>query len=365
MESIVVNTSVDTYPVIVGNNAKSEIPNIIESLSPSKILIVTDTAVDSLYGEELFTILAAKWPTFKFVIKSGEASKSFESFYELHTYALEQELDRKSVIIAFGGGVVGDLTGFVAATYMRGIPFIQVPTTLLAHDSAVGGKVAINHPEGKNMIGAFYQPKAVVYDTSYLKSLPESELRSGFAEVIKHSLIRSNSLYQFLYKEIKLLKHLSTEHLQKVILEGIQIKADVVSKDEKELGLRAILNFGHTLGHAVEAEAGYGKLSHGDSIAIGMIFATWLSNKKINANLPYKQLKTWFSSLGFPTVIPSEYKTEQLISRMKKDKKAKSNQITMILLEQIGNTSMVKFTEQELLALLDEWRAIERGDKLD
>ncbi|MGN7939799.1 3-dehydroquinate synthase [Virgibacillus sp. 6R] len=365
MQSITVKTSVDSYPVIVGHNVKQEIPNVLKKLSPSKVLIVTDSSIDSLYGGDIFSLVSNEWETSKYVIPSGEASKSFEMFYELHTFALEKELDRKSVIIAFGGGVVGDLTGFVAATFMRGIPFIQVPTTLLAHDSAVGGKVAINHPEGKNMIGAFYQPKAVIYDTLYLQSLPESEMRSGFAEVIKHSLIRSESLYHYLISEIKLIDDITEQHLQRMILEGIQIKADVVSKDEKELGLRAILNYGHTLGHAVEAEAGYGKLSHGDSVAIGMLFATWLSNKKLNANLPYEELKAWFKGIGFPINIPESHSTEQLINKMKKDKKTKSKQITMILLKSIGITTEEKFSDDELYSLLTEWRMKERSGILD
>jgi 3-dehydroquinate synthase len=365
MESILINTSEESYPVIVGHDVIKQIPNLIRSLSPSKILVVTDTNVDRLYGDHLVDLVGGEWKTYKYVIKSGEAAKSFDMFYELHTFALQNELDRKSVIIAFGGGVVGDLTGFVAATYMRGIPFIQVPTTLLAHDSAVGGKVAINHPEGKNMIGAFYQPKAVVYDSTFLQSLPTNEMRSGFAEVIKHSLIRSESLYQFLFKEIRHLDDITSDKLQRMILEGIQIKADVVSKDEKELGLRAILNFGHTLGHAIEAEAGYGKLSHGDCIAIGMLFATWLSNKTLNLSLPYNDIKAWFKEIGFPTEVPSDQTTEQLINKMKKDKKTKSNQLTFILLKDIGVTTSAIFSGEELYDLLDEWRADERGEKLD
>ncbi|MGM0873993.1 MAG: 3-dehydroquinate synthase [Bacillota bacterium] len=365
MKSILINTTDATYPVLVGNDVIKELSNLLKSLSPSKVLVVTDTNVDQLYGDVLVDLVGQEYVTYKYVIKSGEAAKSFDMFYELHSYALKQELDRKSVIIAFGGGVVGDLTGFVAATYMRGVPFLQVPTTLLAHDSAVGGKVAINHPEGKNMIGAFYQPKAVVYDSTFLQSLPTNEMRSGFAEVIKHSLIRSESLYQFLFSEIRHLDDITTDKLQRMILEGIQIKADVVSKDEKELGLRAILNFGHTLGHAIEAEAGYGKLSHGDCVAIGMLFATWLSNKTLNLTLPYHEIKTWFKEIGFPTEVPITHSTDQLINKMKKDKKTKANQLTMILLEDIGVTTSAVFSEEELYSLLDEWRAEERGEKVD
>lgn len=363
MKSIIINTTDTSYPVIVGENAISELQEILKNLAPSKVLVVTDTNVNRLYGDDLIEKVSPLWTTIKYVINSGEEAKSFDVFYELQTFALQQQLDRKSVIIAFGGGVVGDLTGFVAATYMRGVPYIQVPTTLLAHDSAVGGKVAINHPEGKNMIGAFYQPKAVVYDSQFLQSLPSEEMRSGFAEVIKHSLIRSESLYQFLVTEIRHLNDIRTDRLQHMILEGIQIKADVVSKDEKELGLREILNFGHTLGHAVEAEAGYGKLSHGDCVAIGMLFATWLSNKTLHINLPYHELRTWFRSIGFPIEVPDSHTTDQLIAKMVKDKKTKSNQIKMILLKNIGVTTSATFSKDELSSLLNEWRIQERGEE--
>lgn len=359
MKSVNIKTTDSEYPVLVGENVIDEITYILNDLAPSKVMIVTDTNVDKLYGEDLFNKIDPLFPTYKYVMKSGEEAKSFDVFYELHTFALKQQLDRKSVILAFGGGVVGDLTGFVAATFMRGVPYIQIPTTLLAHDSAVGGKVAINHPEGKNMIGAFYQPKAVVYDSRFLQSLPAEELRSGFAEVIKHALIRSESLFQFLRKEIHDLSDVNNERLEKMILDGIKIKADVVSKDEKELGLREILNFGHTLGHAIEAEAGYGKLSHGDCVATGMLFATWLSMKSLNVSLPYTELKTWFKQIGFPTTIPDSQKTENLIKRMVKDKKTKANQIKMILLHKIGETTTLTFANEELHSLVNEWRSIE------
>ncbi len=361
MKSIEINTTDSKYPVLVGEEIINELTTILHDLAPSKVLLVTDTNVNQLYGDELANMISPHFTTLKYVIKSGEEAKSFDVFYELHTFALKQQLDRKSIIIAFGGGVVGDLTGFVAATFMRGVPYIQVPTTLLAHDSAVGGKVAINHPEGKNMIGAFYQPKAVVYDSQFLRSLPKEEMRSGFAEVVKHSLIRSESLYLFLRQEIHDLNDINTDRLQKMILEGIQIKADVVSKDEREQGLREILNFGHTLGHAIEAEAGYGKLSHGDCVATGMLFATWLSIKTLHVSLPYAELKTWFKQIGFPTEIPDTQDTEQLIEKMIKDKKTKANQIKMILLTKVGETTSLTFTKEELQSLINEWRTSEQG----
>ena len=198
--------------------------------------------------------------------------------------ALDFKLDRHSLILALGGGAVGDLSGFVAATFMRGIPFIQIPTTILAHDSAVGGKVAINHPAGKNMIGAFYQPEAVVYDIDFLKSLPEHEIRSGFAEVIKHGLIQDPSFYHWLKENILSIDMMiSDENLIHFLSRGVEIKSAIVEEDEKETGIRAYLNFGHTLGHAIEAELGYGKLTHGEAVVIGMLYALQLSEKYLKS----------------------------------------------------------------------------------
>ncbi|MFC0271603.1 3-dehydroquinate synthase [Metabacillus herbersteinensis] len=356
MEQVFIKTSTDPYTVFVGKNNLHQLQVLLKEISPSNVLVITDTNVNELYGDSLVNLLGESFVTHKYVIQSGEAAKSFETFYEVQTFALGHQLDRKSVIVAFGGGVVGDLAGFVAATYMRGIDYIQVPTTLLAHDSAVGGKVAINHPEGKNMIGAFFQPKGVVYDISLLSTLPANELRSGFAEVVKHALIKDEEFLHILINEIQALENLNEDQLQLMVLKGIRIKADVVSTDEKELGIRAILNFGHTLGHAIEAESGYGKLSHGDSVAIGMLFATWLSQKHLKANVPYEVLQQWFSKLGFPTDIPPTLSTDALVKRMQKDKKSHANQIQMILLKNIANTTSEVFTKEQMYSLIEKWR---------
>lgn len=361
MERVTIQTTSNRYDVLVGKELINELIALLQTVSPSKVLIVTDSVVDEHFGHAVLEAVNKHFTALKYVIKSGEASKSFETYYDVQTFALQQELDRKSAIIALGGGVVGDLAGFVAATFMRGIPYIQVPTTLLAHDSAVGGKVAINHPEGKNMIGAFYQPIGVLYDINYLSTLPIHEFRSGFAEVVKHSFIRNEELYHFLLENVRSLENVSDEALQHMIIEGIKVKAGVVSEDEKELGVREILNFGHTLGHAIEAEAGYGEISHGDGVAIGMLFAISLSKKLINEHLPYEQLKSWFKQLGFPTEVPTELSTEQLINRMKRDKKSLSNQIKMILLQSIGVTTSMVFTSDQLESYLSEWRQEEQS----
>src|SRR5690606_6294122 len=273
MDQLTISTKSKTYPMYIGTDILGQLPQVIKDTcqSVSKVLVISDEAVADIYLEKVISILHQQYDKpLSFIIPAGESAKSFDMYYQCQTYALEQGLDRSSVILALGGGVVGDLAGFVAATFMRGIPFIQIPTTLLAHDSAVGGKVAINHELGKNMIGAFHQPNAVLYDIDLMKSLPKIELRSGFAEVIKHGLIWDPDFYNWLTEEITSLDDLQGEKLQYAVLKGVSVKAKVVSEDEQEKGLRAILNFGHTLGHAIEAESGYGKITHGDGVAIGM-----------------------------------------------------------------------------------------------
>lgn len=286
------------------------------------------------------------------MIPSGEASKSFQNYYEIQSFALEKGLDRKSLVIALGGGVVGDLAGFVAATYMRGIPFIQVPTTLLAHDSSVGGKVAINHPLGKNMIGAFYQPEAVIYDTATLLTLPDREWRSGLAEVIKHGFIRSQSFYDWLRDEIKSFSDVQGSRAQDLLRQSISIKATIVKEDEKEANVRAYLNFGHTLAHAIEAKLGYGKITHGEAVVIGMIFALKVSEQYYGIALDIKDILRWLKTYHYQLEIPSTLNIDDLIDAMKKDKKSANGKINMVLLKQIGDVELVSVPEDLLRQVL-------------
>ncbi|WNF31951.1 3-dehydroquinate synthase [Aeribacillus composti] len=359
MEQMMIQTKSRPYPVFLGDGIIDNVGEWLLSVcnNPSKILIITDQTIKDLYGGKLESVLKAfDLDVLTCVVPSGEQSKSFETYYKCLTFALENNLDRESVIIAFGGGVVGDLAGFVAATFMRGIPFIQVPTTLLAHDSAVGGKVAINHPLGKNMIGAFHQPHAIIYDTQFLKTLPLLEIRSGFAEVVKHGFINDRSFVENLMKTIHSLNHVTSEQLQWFIRKGIEVKAEIVAEDERETGKRAFLNFGHTLGHALEAELGYGKISHGDAVACGMLFALWLSEKIFRKDFQYKSTKNWFNEIGFPVKIDENIQTESLLERMKKDKKTVHSQIRFVLLEDIGNPVLKTFDTHTLYSFLNEWR---------
>lgn len=353
METLTITTSSKTYPLYIGNGIRFELQAFINALETefSSVLIITDSNVAPLFLDDIKTSLPDFNNIYSYVVPGGEEAKSFSVFYECLTFALEQELDRKSLVIALGGGVVGDLAGFVAATYMRGIAFIQMPTTILAHDSSVGGKVAINHPLGKNMIGAFYQPEAVIYDTDMLLTLPEEQWRSGFAEVIKHALIWDTSFYEWLQAEIHSLADLRGEKLQYALAKGISVKAQVVGQDEKESGIRAYLNFGHTLAHAIEAELGYGTMSHGDAVAIGMLFAIRVSEEYYNKDLELAKFRQWFNQYGFPE-IPKELDATALIQLMKKDKKAQKGSLRMVLMKNIGEVQTVKVADDFILDIL-------------
>jgi len=349
MQQVNIVASTKTYPVYIGNGAIRQLRSIVQETADkyTSIMIITDGTVakhhlDSFYKHTRLERIFEK------IVPSGEKAKTFDVYQDCLTSALENKLDRKSLIISFGGGAVGDLAGFVAATYMRGIRFMQVPTTILAHDSAVGGKVAINHQLGKNMIGAFHQPEAVVYDLDFLQTLPEHEVRSGFAEVIKHSLISDENFYFWLKEEIHSLDKMNDSQLLEFLTKGIEIKGSIVAEDERETGIRAFLNFGHTLGHAIEAEAGYGKVTHGEAVAIGMLFALQLSKQLLDLDFDVKAFKNWLNNLGYVTKIPTGLSSEQLLERMKQDKKTVNGAIRFVLLEKLGMPSLKEVEEKEL-----------------
>ncbi|MDM5331226.1 3-dehydroquinate synthase [Neobacillus sp. CF12] len=353
MESIHIQTSSKNYDVFVGKDILREISFFLKNHFPNltTILMITDETVGKIHLDKIVPLLS-EWDPVIFTAPSGEKAKTFEVYYNALSMALENHLDRKSVILAFGGGAVGDLSGFVAASFMRGIPFIQIPTTILAHDSAVGGKVAINHPQGKNMIGAFHQPEAVFYDLQLLNTLPEQEVRSGFAEVIKHALIYDLDFYHWLKKEIHHLDSLTSEQLFESLTKGIKIKNEFVSKDEKETGIRAYLNFGHTLGHAIESEMGYGNFTHGEAVMIGMIFALKLSNEVSGLSFKTEEFISWVQKLGYQTEIPSHLSIERLLSKMKQDKKSLGGSVKFVLLEQIGKPKLQELSDDFLLGQL-------------
>jgi len=356
METIHIQTESKNYDVFVGERVLSELPMFLSRQLPdlTRVYIITDETINRLHLNKLLPLLN-KWNPVVFTAPSGEKAKTFEVYYQALSAALENGLDRKSVILAFGGGAVGDLSGFVAATFMRGISFIQIPTTILAHDSAVGGKTAINHPQGKNMIGAFYQPEAVFYDLSLLKTLPDKEVRSGFAEVIKHSLIADLPFYQWLFENVRSFHGLTTDNLTKSIVKGIKVKNEFVSQDEKEAGVRAYLNFGHTLGHAIEAKMGYGKMTHGECVMIGMLFALNLSKELLGLSFDGGKFTQWIQLLGYDIRIPGHLTAAELLEAMKHDKKTIGESIRFVLLEQIGQPTLMELSDSFILEQLNNF----------
>jgi 3-dehydroquinate synthase len=356
METIQIHTESKNYNVFVGEGVRKELSSFLTNhfKDLTRILIITDETVAKLHLEKLLFDLKS-WDPIIFTAPGGEKAKTFDVYYAALSAALENRLDRKSVILSFGGGAVGDLSGFVAASFMRGIPFIQVPTTILAHDSAVGGKVAINHPLGKNMIGAFHQPEAVFYDLEFLKTLPAHEVRSGFAEVIKHALIEDSDFFDWLKDNVEDLQTLPMDLLSKSLIKGIKVKGKVVSQDERETGIRAYLNLGHTLGHAIESEMGYGNFTHGEAVMIGMIFALKLSKELLGLSFNLDEFIKWVESLGYESKIPGNLSYENLINKMKQDKKSVRNSIRFVLLEQLGQPALKEISETVLFEQLGSY----------
>lgn len=351
MESIQIKTSSKEYPIFIGDGIIEQLPLFIEKnfKRKPKIYLITDEVVSSLYSEVIkSSLIKHGFDVIVHAVPTGEKAKSFPVYEECLTVGLENKLDRDSLVLALGGGVVGDLAGFVAATYMRGIPYIQLPTTLLAHDSAVGGKVAINHPLGKNLVGCFYQPEAVFYDSSFLSTLPEKEWRSGFAELIKHALLCSKSFYDELRDRYTVISDLRSKSLAPYIKKGISVKADIVSEDEKEKGSRAFLNLGHTLAHAIEGAAGYGVVTHGEAVAFGMLFDLYLSIKYTNFQFDLQTFENWLRNLGYLQIPQEILSTDSLLPFMKLDKKNKQGSITMVLLNDFGNPTLQSYTDREL-----------------
>lgn len=350
METISIKTTHSTYPVYLGEGAIEKLPEQIKQLQPAvtSVMYIVDETVNKLHRQYIEAHLPNYVHIHWYVTPSGESAKTFEVYQEALGEALKFGLDRHSLIVACGGGATGDLAGFVAASFMRGIRFIQVPTTILAHDSSVGGKVAINHPMGKNMVGSFHQPSAVIYDVIFLASLPEREVRSGFAEVIKHALIGDPIWLTKLMEEIPSLMSIPLERLTECLKKGIEIKASIVEQDEKELGIRAHLNFGHTYGHAIEAWAGYGKWSHGESIMAGMIYALLLSKKINHLQFDLQRFVHWVTELGYETSPPAEASFDELLYLMLKDKKTIANEIRFVLLKKLGEPLVQKVNIEDL-----------------
>lgn len=345
--NIPVNAHSHSYEVKIGSG---NLPKAVQSLEETiakadRLIVFTDEHIWKIHKEKFTNDFP--YPFDVFVLPGGEACKTFDNYFAAQSYLLQQKCTRKSLLFAFGGGAVGDLTGFVAATFMRGVPFIQIPTTILAHDSAVGGKTAINHPLGKNMIGAFYQPECVIFDIDYLESLPNREVRSGMSEVIKHALISDEKWLQQLMSLPSILD-LSKEQLEKNLEQGIRVKANIVEQDEEEHSVRKYLNFGHTYGHAIEAASGFGKLAHGEAVMIGMIYALLLSERY--GEITHKFTKDFLQFAlrnDYPFEAVAKFTFNELLDYLMKDKKAEYGELQFVLLQKIGRPFVQKVSQDE------------------
>jgi 3-dehydroquinate synthase len=346
MEKIRVELAERSYNIHIGSGTIDGIGDRLGlfDLSP-KIAIVSNPTVLSLYGSRVSdSIQKAGFDLLTVTIPDGEEFKDLTQLQHIYDELLEYRLDRSSALIALGGGVIGDITGFAASTYMRGISYVQIPTTLLAQvDSSVGGKTGVNHTLGKNMIGTFWQPRIVWIDTDTLRTLPKRELLAGLAEVIKCGVIRDDNLFAFLEKNRVKILDLDSDVLSHVIERSCEIKAEVVSKDEREAGLRAILNFGHTIGHAIETVTGYTRFLHGEAVAIGMHFEARLAQMLgLLDSVHVKRIKTLLDACGLPSQLPSDIPVGELISSMKLDKKAVAGELKFVLPQKIGKVIMQK-----------------------
>lgn len=350
--SVNINKSEKSYPIIINDKPVSTIKDdIYTRLEGKKFLVIISEKVEKLYGKELGFDKSEK-----FILKDGEKEKNFKNYKKILERALKLQLTRKDTIIAIGGGVVGDLAGFAASTYMRGINFIQVPTTLLACvDSSVGGKTGIDTSFGKNLVGAFYQPDVVFINTNFLKTLDDRQFKTGMGEVVKYAFIEKScrcneelNLTNFLSENTEKIITRDLSTLEKLIEICVKLKISVVEKDEKESGLRKILNFGHTYGHAVEKITNYKKFTHGEAIVKGMEFAFKLAEKKNIIDKNYKFFADdVIKKFGFKAI--PDYPLEKMINLMKMDKKAEFEYITFILPTDYSTVEEYKFTEKDLL----------------
>jgi 3-dehydroquinate synthase len=348
-----------SYPILIGRGLLDDGALLTRHINSGgnrgKVAIVTNTTVAPLYLDKVVAPLrAAGRDVVTIILPDGEEFKNWHSLNLVFDALLAAKCDRQTTLVALGGGVIGDLTGFAASSYMRGVPFVQIPTTLLAQvDSSVGGKTGINHPLGKNMIGAFYQPRVVIADTATLDTLPARELSAGLAEVIKHGAILDAPFFDWIEANIGKLVGRDHDALAYAIARSCEIKSDVVKRDEREGGLRAVLNFGHTFGHAIEAGMGYGAWLHGEAVGCGMVMAADLSRRLGLIDIAaVERMRALVAAAGLPVVAP-DLGLARWIELMEVDKKNEGGAIKFILLKPLGSPSVAGAPREQLLATLD------------
>lgn len=338
METLQVSLGARSYPIYIGQNLLSQVNLLKSHIRGKSVCIVTNDTVAPLYLDRVVSLLADDYQCESVILPDGEEHKNLAVLNQVFDHLLAAKLTRQVTLIALGGGVIGDMTGFAAACYQRGVDFIQIPTTLLSQvDSSVGGKTAVNHALGKNMIGAFYQPQCVLIDTETLATLDDRQFASGMAEVIKYGLINDIEFFEWIEANIVGLVSRDADLLSYAIARSCQDKADIVAEDECEQGKRALLNLGHTFGHAIETGMGYGEVLHGEAIAIGMMMAAdlsqrlgWLPDETIN------RMRAVFLAAQLPVTVPSEMTAEQFMHLMAVDKKVLDGNIRLILMKALG-----------------------------
>ncbi len=351
MKTLKVELGARSYPIHVGAGLLRDTSLLKPAISGSRVAVVTNETVGPLYLDTVLSCLAP-WNPVCVVLPDGEEFKTLDVLNRIYTALLENRCDRKTTLVALGGGVVGDMTGFAAATYQRGVPFIQIPTTLLAMvDSSVGGKTGVNHPLGKNMVGAFHQPNCVLVDTDTLNTLPDNELASGLAEVIKYGLIGDPEFFAWLEANLDKLRARNPQALAFAIERSCADKARVVAADEREAGQRALLNLGHTFGHAIETGAGYGNWLHGEAVAAGLCMAAdlsrrlgWLSQDEV------ARIETLVRRANLPTRAPKTLSGAQLRDLMSVDKKVEAGKLRLVLPKGLGHAVMTGDFPPALLA---------------
>jgi 3-dehydroquinate synthase len=352
MQTLHVHLGERSYPIHIGMGLLDQPDLLLPHLQQKRAAVVTNTTVAPLYLDRFVATLQANGvAVMPIVLPDGEAYKNWETLNLIFDALLTQRAERKTTLIALGGGVIGDMTGFAAASYQRGVPFIQIPTTLLSQvDSSVGGKTGINHPLGKNMIGAFYQPKVVLADTGTLKTLPARELSAGLAEVIKYGLIWDAAFLAWLEANMDKLRALDPAAIAHAIYRSCEIKAQVVSQDEREGGIRAILNLGHTFGHAIETGMGYGNWLHGEAVAAGMVMAAetsrrlgWLSEADV------ARTRALIRAAGLPDVAP-DLGVDRYLEYMGHDKKVEGGRMRFVLLKKLGEAVITADVPADVLA---------------
>jgi 3-dehydroquinate synthase len=355
METVQVALEARSYPIHIGVGLLARAELVVPHLPQRRVAIVTNPVVGALYLEPLRAALeAAGVGVVPVTVPDGEAYKTWETLNGIFDVLLAQRCERKTTLIALGGGVVGDLTGFAAAVYLRGVPYIQVPTTLLAQvDSSVGGKTGINHPLGKNMIGAFYQPRLVLADIATLHTLPPRELSAGLAEVVKYGLTLDRDFFAWLETNMEQLVARRPEALAYAVRRSCELKAEVVAADERESGLRALLNLGHTFGHAIEAGLSYGTWLHGEAVAAGMVQATRLSQRMgLLGEADVARVTALLERARLP-IAPPDLGADRYLELMGVDKKVEGGRLRLVLLRRIGDAFLTSdFPHRELRAVL-------------